>query len=382
MEILCRCQPEQSSPSAAVLVALLGAAPSAAKPASAPEAGPQTTRLGTVEVQETKGAIEAERALAPGAVSVVDAETFYDRPVDNMTDALRYVPGLWTESGTGGDADIISSRGSNLDATDYDSNGIKLFQDGLPVTTADGNNHNRFLDPMAARQVVVARGANALTYGASNLGGAIDVVSPTARNSPAMQVFFVAGSDGQLSGRLTGGGVFGDFDGQATLEAKKRDGYRDHTEQERASLYPNAGWRASNDFDLRVFANHIDNNEELAGALTRAQFNDDPHQANPSAITGNFQLNVKADRLAAKGAWNVSAESRLEFGVSYEDQNLYHPIVDKTMVDFDGTGPNPPVEVFSLLKNTDQHTRGGMLRYNIKACDHDVLAGINVANTH
>ena len=368
--------------SAAVLAVLLGASPARAESALAPEPEPQTTQLGTVEVQEKKDAVEAERALTPGAVSVVDAETFYERPVGNLSEALRYVPGLWTESGTGGDAVFISSRGSNLDATDYDSNGIKLFQDGLPITTADGNNHNRFLDPMAARQVVVARGANALTYGASNLGGAIDFVSPTARNSPATQLFLTAGSNGQYSGRVSGGGVSGDVDGQATLEAKTRDGYRDHSQQDRMSLYANAGWRVSDDFDLRVFATHIDNDEELAGALTRAQFNEDPHQANPSAITGNFQLNVRTDRVAAKGTWNMSADSRLEFGLSYEDQNLYHPIVDKIMVDFDGPGPNPPVEVFSLLKNTDQHTLGGMLRYNVRAGDHDVLAGVNFADTH
>lgn len=368
--------------SLAVLAALLSSLPASANTAPVLEPDPQTTRLDTVEVQEAKDAIAAERALTPGAVSVVDAETFYERPVNNIADALRYVPGLWAASGTGGDAIFISSRGSNLDATDYDSNGIKLFQDGLPVTTADGNNHNRFLDPMAARQVIVARGANALTYGASNLGGAVDFVSPTARNSPATQIFLSAGSDGQLSGRLTGGGVSGDFDGQATLEAKKRDGYRDHSEQERTSLYANAGWRVSDQFDLRVFATHIDNDEELAGALTRAQFNQNPYQANPSAITGNFQLNVKTDRLAAKGTWNLSADSRLEFGLSYEDQNLYHPIVDKILVDFDGPGPNPPVEVFSLLKNTDQRTLGGMVRYNVKVGDHDVLAGINLADTH
>lgn len=371
-----------SALSLAVAAALMSPLSAAASAETLVEPDPQATRLDTVEVQEAKDAIEAERALTPGAVSVVNAETFYERPVNNVADALRYVPGLWTASGTGGDAIFISSRGSNLDATDYDSNGVKLFQDGLPVTTADGNNHNRFLDPMAARQVIVARGANALTYGASNLGGAVDFISPTARNSPATQLFFLAGSDGQLSGRLTGGGVSGDFDGQATLEAKKRGGFRDHSEQERTSLYANAGWRVSDGFDLRVFATHIDNDEELAGALTRAQFNVDPYQANPSALTGNFQLNVSTDRLAAKGSWAIDADSRLEFGLSYEDQNLYHPIVDKILVDFDGPGPNPPVEVFSLLKNTDQRTVGGMLRYNTKVGDHDVLAGINVADTH
>lgn len=328
------------------------------------------------------GVIKAEQALTPGGVSVVDGETFYERSVTNMADSLRYVPGLWTESGTGGDAIFISSRGSNLDATDYDSNGIKLFQDGLSVTTADGNNHNRFMDPMAARYAIVARGSNALTYGASTLGGAIDFISPTARNSPPLQLFLGGGSDGQRTARLTAGGVSADLDGQVTVESTSRDGYRQHSQQDRTSLYANAGWQVSENFDLRFFATHVDNHEELAGALTRAQFDEDPGQANPSALTGNFQFNVNTDRLAGKGVWNRDEDSRLELGVSYEDQNLYHPIVDKVLVDFDGSGPNPPVEVFSLLKNTDQRTLAGMVRYNVKRGDHDVLAGINLADTH
>ena len=346
------------------------------------DADPQVATLGKVEVRAEKNGVEAERALTPGGVTVVDGETFEQRAVTNMADALRYVPGVLTQSGTGGDAIFISSRGSNLDATNYDSNGITLFQDGLPVTTADGNNHNRFLDPLAARHAVIARGANALTYGASNLGGAIDFLSPTARNSPTMQLFLGGGSHGQVAARLTAGGVSGNLDGLVTLDSLQRDGYRAHSRQDRMGLYANAGWQASDDLDLRVFATHVDSDEELAGPLTRAQFEQDPYQAQSSAISGNFQLNVKTDRLAVKGTWSPDAGNRLEFGLSYEDQDLYHPIVDKVMVDFDGPGPMPPVEVFSLLKNTDQRTWGGMLRYNARLGDHDVLAGLNVANTH
>lgn len=342
----------------------------------------RATALDSVEVRGTRPIIEAERALTPGAVNVVDGESFHGRTVANLADVLRYVPGVWAESSTGGDAIFISSRGSNLDATGYDSNGIKLLQDGLPVTTADGNNHNRFLDAAAARHAVVARGANALTYGASNLGGAIDFVSPTARNSPAMQVSAQGGSHGALGGRVVLGGVSGELDGQVTLDVMDRDGFREHSRQQRASLYANAGWQVSEDLDLRVFASRIDSEEELAGPLTRAQFDADPYQAQPSALSGNFQLNVRSSRLAGKGEWRIDEGSRLEFGLSYEDQNLYHPIVDKVMVDFDGPGPLPPAEVFSLLKNTDQRTVAGMARYNLRRGDHDVLAGLNLADTH
>lgn len=348
-------------------------------PASGQEAG--ITQLKTIEVEGHLDSVESEQALTPGNVSIVDGESFHERAVNNMADSLRYVPGVWAESGTGGDAIFLSSRGSNLDATDYDNNGVKLFQDGLPVTAADGNNHNRFMDPMNARRVIVAHGANALTYGASTLGGAIDFITPTARDDTSGELSLNGGSFGLASARLVAGGVSGDIDGQVTLENKHRDGYREHGRENRAGFYANVGWKASETLDLRFFATHLDNDQELAGALTRAQFERDPRQANPSAISGNFQWNVETSRLAAKGNWNIAPDRRMEFGLSHEDQALYHPIVDKVMVDFDGDGPAAPVEVFSLLKNTRQRTTAGMFRYALARGDHDVLAGANLART-
>lgn len=366
--------PRASRLAVAVATAFLSQAAFAAELAD-----PRT--LDRVEVRSARPSpLEAERALTPGGVTVLDGDTFAERGVTQLADALRYVPGVWAESSGGGDAIFISSRGSNLDATAYDGNGIKLFQDGLPVTTADGNNHNRFVDPLSARHVVVARGANALTYGASTLGGAIDFVSPTARTTPARQVHLQSGRHGAWLARLTAGGVRGDADALVTLEGLGRDGYRAHSRQDRAGLYANAGWRASDTLALRAFATYIDNEEELPGALTRAQFEADPTQANPSAITGNLQLNVRSQRLALRGDWTPPS-GRLEFGLSYEDQHLYHPIVDRILVDFDGPGPNAPVEVFSLLKTTDQRTLGGMLRYGLRLGRHDVLAGLNLART-
>ena len=145
-----------------------------------------TTELDAVIVhgKHVKERSELQRALVPGGVSLVDGEELHRRQVGNLADMLRYVPGVWSESSAGSEEVFFSSRGSNLDATDYDKNGVKLLQDGLPVTTADGNNHNRVIDPLTARYASVARGANALTYGASTLGGAIDFTSPSARNSP------------------------------------------------------------------------------------------------------------------------------------------------------------------------------------------------------
>lgn len=317
--------------------------------------------------QQAAQPLAAEQALTPGGVTVVDSEDLAQRNTYNLADMLRYVPGVWAVSSSGSDTMFLSVRGSNLDAVDYDNNGVKLLQDGLPVTAADGNNHNRFVDPLSTRYAVVARGANALTYGASTLGGAIDFISPTARDTAPLEISLNTGSFGQRQGQLSAGTVAGNFDGLVTLEAKERDGYRDHNQQEKQAAYANAGWRFNDALETRFYFNYIKNDEELPGPLTQAQWQADPDQAQAAAVAGDYQWNVETWRAANKTSWIIDADSSLSVGVSYERQELYHPIVQ-----------NP---FFSLLINTDQSTLGTSLRYNRRLGTHDLLAGLNYAQT-
>ena len=259
---------------------------------------------------------------------VIDTAEFNERNVTNLGDMLRYVPGFWVASGSTGDSSFFSARGSNLDATNYDGNGVKLLQDGLPVTAADGNNHNRIVDPLSARFATVALGANALTYGASTLGGAIDFVTPTARDTES-EIALNAGSHDQLQGRLTAGTVVGDFDGLVTLEAREWDGFREHHAQDRQGVYANAGWKLSDAVSTRFYFTYIDNDQELPGALTGEQFDEDPYQAQDSAVAdqGHYQYNVETWRAANKTMWDINDNSSLSIGFSFEEQQLYHPIV-------------------------------------------------------
>ena len=316
--------------------------------------------------ETTRAKLEREQALTPGGVTLVEAEDLRERSVVSLGDMLRYVPGMWTATGSTGDGTFISSRGSNLDAVAYDGNGMKLMIDGLPVTAADGNNHNSFIDPMAARYAVVARGANAMTYGASTLGGAINFITPTARTTPN-EVYLSAGSHGTVQNSVTGGAVAGDFDGLVTVEQRSYDGFRGHQEQQRSGVYANTGWQISDRIENRLYLTYVDNDQELPGSLSQAQFDEDPYQANPNNIPGNFLYNVEKWRVANRTEWALSDTSDLVVGFSFEDQSLYHPIVE-----------NP---FFSLLIDNDQTTFGTTVRYDKKLGNHDLLLGLNYGET-
>jgi iron complex outermembrane receptor protein len=340
-----------------------------------------STTIETVKVTGDRLSLpEAQQAIAeiPGGATLVDMSDLSDRNVSSLADALRYVPGVFSNSTSGTDGIFFSSRGSNLDATDYDMNGIKLLQDGLPITAADGNNHNRLIDPLSTRYATVARGANALTYGASTLGGAIAFVSPTARNSDPLEVQVNGGSFGQLQGRATVSGELGDaLDGLLTVEGKEWDGYRDHNKQTRYGAYGNTGWQVTDDVTTRLYGSYIQNDQELAGSLSEAQVQQDPDQASPAAIGGDYQLNVDTWRLANTTTWQIDPNRSFFIGFSIEEQKLRHPIVDKIMVDFDGPGPDLPVEVFSLLIDTGHRDVGAALRYEQRIGAHELLFGLN-----
>lgn len=339
----------------------------AAETADNRDSSDSSAQVERITVQGQQSQLDAEIALTPGAVTVVEGADLAVRNVTSLADMLRYVPGVWVASGSTGDSTFFSSRGSNLDATNYDGNGIKLLQDGLPVTAADGNNHNRAIDPLSARYAIIARGANALTYGASTLGGAIDFITPTARDDDNTVLTLNAGSHGQLQGRLTSGVVSDRFDGLLTAEVKQWDGFRQHQQQQRHGLYANAGWQFNEQLSTRFYATYVDNDQELPGALTWQQFQQDPYQAQPDAVEGHYQFNVETWRLANKTHWQLSADSSLSFGLSYEEQALYHPIVYSPY--------------FSLLIDTDQRNSGLSLRYNVRLAQHDVLFGINYGYT-
>ncbi len=324
-----------------------------------------STRLETVHVyaQQPRSTLAAEQALIPGGVSLIDSAELYQRNASNMADMLRYVPGVWATSGSTGDSTYLSIRGSNLDATNYDGNGVKLLQDGLPITAADGNNHNRDVDPLSTSYALVARGANALSYGASTLGGAINFITPTARDKAPLELYLTGGSFDQVQGQVSAGTVAGSFDGLVTVEARHWDGYREHQTQDRQSVYANGGWQFADTANTRLYLSYINNDQDLPGGLTRAQWEDDPEQANPDNLLGNFQLNVETWRIANRTTWEPTANSSLTLGLSYEEQDLYHPIVYSPF--------------FSLLIDTEQRNAGVSVRYNLLAGPHDLLLGLD-----
>jgi len=116
--------------------------------------------------------------LTPGGVDLIDAETYKSGRASTFQDMLGWSPGVFIQPRFGSEESRLSIRGSGLQRT-FHLRGIKLLQDGVPINQADGGGDFQAVEPLALRYIEVFRGANALSYGSTTLGGAINFVSPS-----------------------------------------------------------------------------------------------------------------------------------------------------------------------------------------------------------
>jgi iron complex outermembrane receptor protein len=272
-----------------------------------------------IDTATLPGIDEARAALAltPGGAAVIDAASFRDARVSTLQDALGYSAGVFVQPRFGSEESRLSIRGSGLQRT-FHLRGIKLMQDGVPINLAD-------------------RGANALQYGSSTLGGAINYVSPTGHDAPALTVRAETGAFGYLRSQLAGGFAAGRIDGYFSATSFAQDGFRDHARQDTQRVVGNLGVLLAPSLETRFFVQAAQSDSELPGNLTRQQLRDNPRQAAAGNVTGNQKRDIDLWRVSNRTVWQAADGLRFELSAYYADKDLFHPIfqvLDQRSKDF------------------------------------------------
>ena len=143
-------------------------------------------------------------SLMPGGAETIDAARYLRGRSSTVNDTFALSPGVIAQSRFGSDEARLSIRGSGLQRT-FHGRGLRILQDGVPLNLADGSFDMQAFEPLSAAYINVWRGGNALAYGASTLGGAIDYISRTGRDRPALLGRIEAGSDDYLRASIAGG---------------------------------------------------------------------------------------------------------------------------------------------------------------------------------
>jgi iron complex outermembrane receptor protein len=228
-----------------------------------------------------------ELLTVPGGVADVGRADIEEASYGNVSEALRLQPGVMARSRFGADEVQLSVRGSGL-RNNFHMRGINLLFNGRPYMDADGFGDFESLDLMAIERIELWKGANALRFGGNQAGGAINFVTPTGETAPELAVRTLGGSFGLFKAQVASGGARGPLSYYASFSATETDGYRDHSAQERRRLFSNLEWELSADTDLRFDLVYAGVSEELPGALTRAELDADPRQADPNNQANRF----------------------------------------------------------------------------------------------
>jgi len=318
---------------------------------------PAVVVTGAPDASLTVPTLEAARTqleLTAGGTAIVDAESYKRGRATTLKDALDFAPGVYVQPRFGAEEARISIRGSGLQRT-FHGRGLKLLQDGVPLNLADGGFDFQAVEPLSTRYIEVFRGANALAFGATTLGGAVNFVSLTGLDAPPVAARLEFGSFESYRGQLSSGGVFrfgaqGSGDYYLSLSHFSQDGFREHSQQNNQRLFANVGLRFNENVETRFYLTYAQTDSELPGNLTKAQLETDPSQAQrvpaslrafqPVArfdnVTSDWKRDFELWRVANKTTW-LYGDHRFALGAFWAQKDLDHPIlfvIDQLSNDF------------------------------------------------
>ncbi|UCC71044.1 MAG: TonB-dependent receptor [Gemmatimonadota bacterium] len=267
---------------AATLVLILAAAPAAAqRPVGVPADSVFLYKLEGISVTVSRSALEVERL--PYAVGVLGAEDVQGLEATiSLDESLAQIPGVFVDNRYNFALGArISIRGFGA-RTQFGVRGVRIIQDGIPLTLPDGQAQTGNLDLGAAGRIEVIRGPASALYGNAS-GGVISVQTESAP-AAALRPEFRALAGGYGNGRsyqkydLKLGGQQGRFDYLGHLAYFDSDGFRTHSEATYTLLNARLRYELDRNADLTLVVNYADA----------------PQAENPSTLTDSV-ARVKPD---------------------------------------------------------------------------------------
>ena len=261
----------------------------------------------------------------PGAVSVISQESYQNRFTLALDDMLRDAPGVFAQKKWGGDI-RISIRGSGIGNANH-NRGLLIAQDGIPLNEADGFGDSQIADPLNTRFTEVYRGGNALRFGGALLGGAINMVTPTGKTAGFDNLVRIdGGSFGMIREHLALARQYGDWDVYVSGTNQTGQGWRPQSQQNIQFGTLNVGRSFGEDREVRLIVNGSNINQEIPGALTRAQFDADDRQPAPGNYANDQGRNQRGVRTSLRTTWRLNDSTVFEGAIYGVWKDLDHPI--------------------------------------------------------
>ncbi|HEY3177666.1 MAG TPA: TonB-dependent receptor [Casimicrobiaceae bacterium] len=227
-----------------------------------------------------------ERAFdVPASVDIIPGSVIRDgQPAINLSETLPRVPGVFAANRQNYAQDLqISSRGFGARAA-FGVRGVRLYQDGIPVTMPDGQGQTGSFSLLSAERVEVLRGPFSTLYGNAS-GGVISVFTENGTPEPILTVNGGAGSYDLWTAGAKLRVAAGNAGYVAAFSEFQTDGYRDHSSARRDLFNLKLSFDPTEATRVTLIGNYQYQPETQDPlGLTRAQWDANPRQVDPSAL--------------------------------------------------------------------------------------------------
>jgi iron complex outermembrane receptor protein len=243
----------------------------------------------------------------PQAISVVTADEIRQHSAQNVSEALRYTPGVFVEP------QGASSRYEDIRIRGFEP---LTFLDGLRVPRVQWWATPR-IEAYGLERVEVLKGPASVIYGQTGPGGLLNLISKRPTDYAFREIELQTGSYDRLQGAFDIGGPL-DKDRQflyrLTGLIRDSDTQVDFTKDKRLFIAPAFTWRPNVDTTFTVLANY----GEDKGTY--------PHQYVPAEGSRYFNPNGRISRHTFLGEPGFDNFQRNQFGVGYAFEHRFNDV--------------------------------------------------------
>ncbi len=214
---------------------------------------------------------------AASSVSVITAAAINTTDGVILTPVLNKIPGLYMQQG-GLNTNRITIRGIGA-RSQYGTNRIKAYFDGIPLSSGEGETVVEDIDVATIEKIEIIKGPNSTSFG-SGLGGVIHLFS---REMPLMESFGKStttfGSFGLLQQRLSGGYSNSNSNLFLNYSDLQSDGYRANSSYNRKSFNVHGSQKTSTKGSLSFLGIFTRLKAYIPSSLNENDFNNNPQKA-------------------------------------------------------------------------------------------------------
>ena len=211
------------------------------------------------------------------SINVISTAEFKRTDATNILESFNYVPGIYVNQGAL-NTNKINIRGIGA-RSQYSTNRIQAYYDGIPLATAEGELTLDDFDQEAIERVEIIKGPTSSVYGAG-LGGSINLYSKTySKDESTAKISSQYGSYNtqkhllQASSSKENSSIF------ATFSSVESDGYRENGSYNRKSALVSGRISNSKKGKLSYLANFTKLKAFIPSSLNKDDFMNNPESA-------------------------------------------------------------------------------------------------------